>query len=200
MPRLWMLPVLGLIAVLGFACGDSGDDKPQSVSSTAPAASVAATPSASASPTAIATPAPVPSGWTTYTDPQLGFSVAYPPDLVFKEVIGPTPLGGQLAIEFRSASDPERGFGVTIIDNPAGASLEKWTAEFSGCLTDTIQSATVAGWVSLTCTAEVLEGSPEWAAIVPYEDKMLRIVAGKAKFTDSEFAAMIASFRFRVGS
>jgi hypothetical protein len=79
MLRLWILPVLGLIAALGFACGDSGDDDPKSVSSTAPVASASPAPTA-ASATNVSPNPTVPPGWATYTDPDGRFTLRYPSD------------------------------------------------------------------------------------------------------------------------
>ena len=79
MSRLWILPVLGLIAALAFACRDSGDDQPQSVSSVLVTATASQPAKASPAITATVSPNPtVQADWATYTDPDRKFTVRYP--------------------------------------------------------------------------------------------------------------------------
>lgn len=74
MLRLWFLPVLGLIAALGFACGDSGDDLSQLVATATPNVTVTTT----AAPSAVSAVAPTSTATLTYTDPTYGYSFQYP--------------------------------------------------------------------------------------------------------------------------
>ena len=78
MLRLWILPILGLFAVAGFACSDEEalpSSSPTDGASSSPSASVTA--DVSSAPTPVAT---VPADWLTYTDPDARFTVRYPPD------------------------------------------------------------------------------------------------------------------------
>lgn len=76
MPRLWVMPALGLVAVLGFACGDSG-----TLDSIAPTAT--ATDTAAPSPTALESSpvltAMLPGDWPTFVSWDGLFTLRYPP-------------------------------------------------------------------------------------------------------------------------
>jgi hypothetical protein len=143
MRRLWILPVLGLIAALGFACSDQGDDKPQSVSSTTPIVSASPTPtaapagSASLGPTVtpspthsdaeesvvvpvvspIPSPAAVPANWPTFAAAADGFSIRYPAgwnvDPTLRRVLSWAPDS--------SDSYPPGGVLVEVSITPVGA-------------------------------------------------------------------------------
>jgi hypothetical protein len=81
MLRLWILPVLVLIAVLGFACGDSGDDLSASptTSSSHPSASLSTSaPIDTKTPAATASSPTASSGWNTYKDPDGRFTINFP--------------------------------------------------------------------------------------------------------------------------
>jgi hypothetical protein len=143
MSRLWRLPVLGLIAVLAFACGDSGDVQPQSVATGTPAAS--ATPTAIATaplvivPTVAITPASIalPADWEIYLDPQLAFSLPHPSGLMMREhFFDLQEQKSSSAIQGRviSFDRPDGVFAlyVAIAPNSAGLSLEEWIKTYPG--------------------------------------------------------------------
>lgn len=71
--RPWILLVLGLLAIVGFACSD--DDLDSATTTTSPSGSNTLFPSVVPTPTAS-----VPSDWLTYTDPNGRFTVRHPPD------------------------------------------------------------------------------------------------------------------------
>jgi hypothetical protein len=89
MTRLWILPVLGLIAALSIACSDEGEGAP---SETRPPSAVVTSPSPTATHSRSPTPSPavtrapesdagIPAGWKTYTSDDGRLSLRYPPDL-----------------------------------------------------------------------------------------------------------------------
>jgi hypothetical protein len=133
MSRLWILPVLWLITVLRFACGAGGDDKPQSVSSTAPTATLAT--SGSPSPT-------VPPDWATYVDASGLFTARYPSawfaaDGTFSTFksgsVGPTFPPGAVKIDvgaipvaqIGSCATPSSGAISTTVDGQPSWSITK---------------------------------------------------------------------------
>lgn len=80
MSRLWILPALGLIAVLGVACSQDDDVPPSAAGSTSPAATVkpSSSPAPSATPAVTLTPSGTSTATLTYTDPTYGYSFDYP--------------------------------------------------------------------------------------------------------------------------
>jgi hypothetical protein len=147
MSRLWILPAVGLIATLGFACSDSGDDKPQSISGAASAATAATdlTPTPSGTPTTTA-PSLTSSGspsstvgadWVVYSDETAAFSAAMPKGLTLTErhillsAKGNYPEVDQRTLSFVRA-DGNWVVGVSLIPNPADLSLKDWLLTFSG--------------------------------------------------------------------
>lgn len=148
--RLWILPALGSIAVLGFACGDQGDDKPQSVSSTAPLASASPTPAATLTTSASPSPA-VPSDWATYVDASGLFTARYPSTWfaangtfsTFKlGSVGPTFPPNAIKIDVGanpgSCATPTAGSAPTIIDGQPG-----WSVTAPGTSSDVQESVQV---------------------------------------------------------
>ncbi|HEY8767165.1 MAG TPA: hypothetical protein VIP09_07880 [Dehalococcoidia bacterium] len=80
MLRLWILAVLGLIAVIGFACRDSGNDLPQTAATaTLTASGTSMSTTAAPSTTASASSAtPTSTATLTYNDSTNGYSFEYP--------------------------------------------------------------------------------------------------------------------------
>jgi hypothetical protein len=199
MSRLWILPVLGLIAVLGFACGDSGDDQPQSGTSSATVAPTTqkSTPilTASSTPTPTVRTAESPVGWKSFTDPLVGFTLSYPPDLIFNDLTGPGPAGGfnERVLQFRSASDQSRSFAISISANANGLTPEDWALEFTACLPETIEQGTVGGKPAIFCTA-LPEEIPEATVLLESSGTILHF---SSIMPASEFDQVIASVRLR---
>jgi hypothetical protein len=78
--RLWILPVLGLIAVLAVACSDENEDV-QSPSPTVTSVSLSPASTSPSATTPVVTASPgttVPADWKTYADPNGKFSARYP--------------------------------------------------------------------------------------------------------------------------
>ena len=85
MLRLWILPVLGLIAVLGLACRDGGNDLPPAIATATPIGPATAVTTTEPStiapqPTAAVTPhfAAATPGPTTFTDAKYDYSYSVP--------------------------------------------------------------------------------------------------------------------------
>ena len=210
MLRIGILPVLGLIAVFGFACGDSGGDLPSTVTTAASVQQVVTTtPTASAAATATPGPTllpslaplptlpPIPEDWLTNVDAVLGFSLRYPPDLVLTDT-GPSPLGGlrERDLVFRSAQDQSRVFSISIVEsNPAGLTIDEWAVEFAACNPKSIEEGSLAGIRAIFCSREVVEGHPEPSVLAEHDGRIFLISTGSA-LTDSEFTAVLQSFQF----
>ncbi len=80
MSRLWVLPVLVLIAVVAFVTACSSDEE-QQVATPTSAISTSTTSSPKPSTTTIGTPTPsvtVPADWPMYSDPDGRFAIRYP--------------------------------------------------------------------------------------------------------------------------
>jgi hypothetical protein len=196
MPRLWILPVLGLIAALGFACGDSGDDLSQSIATATPKASatpVTTTASSTPSPSVTTTASPV--GWKSYADPLVGFTLSYPSDLIFNDLTGPSPADGfnERVLQFRSASDQSRSFAISISSNANGLTPEDWALQFTACLPETIRQGTVGGKPAIFCTA-LPEAIPEATVLLDSSGTILHF---SSIMPASEFDQVIASVRLR---
>jgi hypothetical protein len=93
MRRFWILPVLGLIAILAIGCSQanevlpSGSAAPSITSTVGPSGSPFASPTISApAGTQTATGSPIATaGWLIYAHPTEGFSFSYPPDWSLQE-------------------------------------------------------------------------------------------------------------------
>ena len=192
--RARLLLLLAMIALAGLliSCGDAEEVAP---TTTRPGAPTAASPK-SASPTpapTTSTAAPAPAGWKEYTDPQLGLSAAYPPDLVFKDLTGPSPRPGlnERVFDFRSASDSSRAFSISISSNTDNLTPREWALEFTACLPDTIEESTIIGERAVLCTAEATE-VPTAGVVIAHLGKIYYI---GSLLTDTEFRSMLASLR-----
>src|SRR3990172_7439310 len=123
------------------------------------------TPTPEPAPTATATPTPAstvePDSWTTYRDPVLGFSLDYPPDLVVKDITGPSPDGlNERAIEFPSSEGTSRAFVISVSAKTRGITIQQWAIEYAACRPKSIQQSTFSGLPAIACTREVIEGVP----------------------------------------
>lgn len=147
MSRLWILPVLGLIAVLGIACGDEGEDVPAATMTLAPteetsASTLTAAPSATPAPSAPPDEKTTLWRWVNVTIvvPQTGFSVLRS----FSNVVRP---GGAPTIEiFRTDTS-----GVPI---DSGIFIDATTGEI---LLDRAAAAHKADFETLAATISVSE-------------------------------------------
>jgi hypothetical protein len=120
-------------------------------------------------------------------------SAAYPPDLVFKDLTGPSPRPGlnERGLKFRSTKDYARGFTISVSSNTEGLTPVQWLREYAACLPETVQHATAAGKPATFCTS-VPEQVPEAAVAFEHMGKMLFITAVMPK---PEFDQVIASLR-----
>jgi len=195
---VFLAPLVAL-ALAGGGAGSyfwvtSGGGEEEVVAQPTPTEAPTLTPTAE--PTATPKPSPVvPADWLTYVDPVLSFSLRYPPDLVATDVTGPASAGGVnvRAIEFRSAEDPSRAFGISVSENTKGLTLEQWAIEYAACQPKSIQQGTFGGSQAILCTREVIEGRPHPAALGENADRIFLI---SGNLTDSEFSQLRTSFGF----
>jgi hypothetical protein len=195
---LVLIPLAALSAAIA-ACGEEeqvpspsntlgGSETPAAMGTTAPG---------SPSPSPEASPDAVPPDWQTYNDPVLGFSLRYPPDLVFKDVRGPSPAGGvnERAYQFRSPNNASRSFTISMSSNSEGRTSEEWLLDHAACRPDTIAPGMVDGQPATFCTSEPAE-IPEAAIAFQVADKMLFITSVMPTFElQAEFDLVIASLQ-----
>ena len=198
------LMVAGAAAVGVYVAAPRGgeEESVQQVATATPVATVISTPQETPKPTAgtqTSSPSAIPEDWLTYVDPVLDFSLRYPPDLVSKDLTpvspGPTSDGlNERVIQFQSATDHRRSVSISISPNAGELSPERWALEFTGCVPETLEPATVAGTDAVFCTDEAGE-SPVGAYV-------FELIDGKVFFATSrmpgygfgqEFDLMIAS-------
>jgi hypothetical protein len=214
MPRFWILPALGLIAALGFACGDSSDDQPQSsVTATLTATASGSSPSpTSESPT----PAPVPSGWDTYSDSQLGFSMPIPQGLSRQGNVVDLPARNDLpATQLRIISfarpDSTPVVGISSTPNPTGLLLDEWIrtrpgwpCDPHGSPTCDPQKVTVSGETGIRFSIDTL-GDPAATVYFAHNGVIFSLsgnVFGSGEggygptMTEEEFQTVLQGFRF----
>lgn len=123
---------LGLIGVglvfVASACGEA--TIPRQALPTSPSPSVPVSPTASLTPS----PSPSPTPWQTYSDPDFGFTISYPPDFQV-DVHTPdqsTHQGWLSAVRFFAQSDsPPQGKVVVSIYAKDADSLESWVEKHS---------------------------------------------------------------------
>jgi hypothetical protein len=197
MPRLWVLPALGLIAVLGFTCGDSGDDQPQSVAT--------GTPTASPTPTSANKPSPAPSvgsGSATQTpppntssldDPDFGYSVHYPDVWQTRQVTGTKDIPDfESAVEFMDKQGTVRA-SVYVFANPDHQTLREWIAAHDSITAEA------------TLEDEIIGGNPALVARVNFEGRPSPLayfelgahVIGLKGLGNDDFNAVASGFRTR---
>ena len=182
-------PLLALGIALN-SCGESEEDvAPQPTATASPAPTDPASP---APLRATATTAPVPSGWTSYTDPLLGFSLQYPSDLAVTDKGSSSSTGDERDLEFRSAGDPPRlVLVVAMVENNRGLTLDQWVLEYAACLPETVEQNTLAGKNALFCTSAPAE-VPEAAVAFEHKGMMFLI---RSLMPPAEFDLLIASLR-----
>jgi hypothetical protein len=144
-------------------------------------------------PTEMPTPTPTPTmdDWTTYVDPVLGFSLRYPPDLVFKD-LSAGAAGGRVLL-FKSQSEPSRGFAISISPNEEGLTAEEWLSDNAACLPKTIKQGTIDGQAAAFCTSQP-EKIPEAAVAFAHMGNVIFVTSIMPAFGyESEFDLVIAS-------
>jgi hypothetical protein len=177
MSRLWILPVLGLIAALGFACSDSGDDKPQSVSSTAPNATetptaTAKSVAATSSPTTRISPTPTIVDTLTYSDPTYGYSFEYPASWYLSPA---KDNGGSVILySYDLASIPSGEVGMPVPKSELKATF--WIAEAG--------SESVQQWITDGDNSAAAQGLP--VTIVSQSNTSLAGKQGIARATQAD--------------
>lgn len=185
----WLI-FLGTAAVLVAGSCVKEEEVAQQAATASPTASAAASPPATASPPSAATPSSegVPADWKSYSDPTLGFSLRYPPDLVVQDS---GFVRGQRGLEFRSPQDRSRAFVVAIVENPRGLTLEQWVLEFAACIDGTIKPSQVRGKTALICTSQP-EETPENAVAFQHMGYMFLV---RFIMPSDEFQLIISSLR-----
>lgn len=194
--RLWLVILpLALVSVFLAACRSEEESLPSASQTIA-----AASPTVTAAPSSAPTPSPVPSipaDWQTYTDPVLGFSLRYPPDLVIADLTGPNPTAGlnERVFQFRSPSEPSRSFSLSISSNPDGLGPEEWLLNKAACLPGTLEQGNVAGQPATLCTSQP-EEIREAAVAFGWMGKILFITSiMPASGFESDFELMVGSIR-----
>jgi len=137
----------------------------QATPTPAPAATSQETPSTLAAPAEESQLAPppaqtpaVPADWTTYVDPELGFSFAHPPGLaVTVDFSEPLDKSGAARTRLLALRDVN-GFaalGLAIIPNPEAIPLREWIDEFDPCISpdgvNALESASIGGEGGFWC-------------------------------------------------
>lgn len=174
MRRLWILPVLGLITVLGFACSDSGDDLPAAVGTTTSTAS--ATPStktAAPSPTEpVSSVTPTSTATLTYTDPAYGYSFQYPASWYLSPA---KDNGGSVILySYDLASIPSGEVGMPVPKSELKATF--WIAEAG--------SESVQQWITDGDNSAAAQGLP--VTIVSQSNTSLAGKQGIARATQAD--------------
>lgn len=209
MKPLWALAgiaVLGTAGIVGaiVIASPGGEEEvavqnPQTTSPGPPTAttSPATSPTAVATPSSAATAEPspdaVPSDWETYTDAALGFSLRYPPDLVFRDLTSPSQPSSpsRRHLQFRSPNDQRRSFTIGIIETDKTVSLDEWVQEFTACLPETIRDGLVDGERAIFCTSQPAS-IPEQAVAFQLAGSIVYVTS---TMPSSEFEAVIGSVR-----
>jgi hypothetical protein len=196
-PLFIIAGILGLVLAV-VACDDPEEDLAPAVT---PTSSGSTAPVVTAPPTspAATTPVPVPSDWMTYSNAELGFSVAYPPDLEVFELphqIGPTPLppGGldEFDVEFKSA---KYGFAVSVF--VAGTdyyTIDQFADKFY-CARD-MRDDQVSGYPAVTCEFNTMVEGVSGSAVVAEHGGRFYAITAAYWPDETQLAAMFDSFRF----
>jgi len=207
--------LLGLsLAVV--ACGDAEEEPVPDVTVT-PSGNTApiATPSPSLTPVA-STPAPAPSGWSTYADSELGFSMPVPKGLRENlSVIELPERDGLPATQLRVVSfdraDNVPVVGVSSTPNPTGLSLDEWIRARPGWPCDpgasptcTPELVSIGGETGIRFSIDVV-GDPA-ATIYFAHGGMIYSLSGNVfgsgeagygpAITESDFQVVVRGFRF----
>jgi hypothetical protein len=156
MLRLCILPVVGLIAALGFACGDSGDNVPASLASAVPTSTTTAA--------ASQTPAD-----QRYSDDSLAFALTYPLEWRLTTVsLSQTIRDFAGAIEFFDNEGLRRA-SLYVYGNPNSLKLNEWIQSHDPIFFDTTpETAAIDGQMGLL--VRQINESPGPLAYVEHAD------------------------------
>jgi hypothetical protein len=173
MLRLCILPVLGLIAALGFACGDSGDDLSQSIPTASPKASATSVTTTAAPPTTVSASSAMPTSTATltYTDQAYRYSFEYPAAWY----LSPAKDNGGIVIlySYNLASIPSGEAGMPV-------SKDKLKVVFS--VTEGVNKS-LQDWLSETRNSP---GQPPAPTIVSSSDVTLGGKSGLVEVSDED--------------
>jgi hypothetical protein len=130
------LALAATAAIVFLACGETQEVTPGT--STTPAGPSPTPASESPTPTSEKTPLPTPpADWSTYTDPELGFSFPQPPGLTASEQFFDLPAkNGNPPVQQRSVTlDDDAGLfvvGVSVVPNPVDLTVDEWVRRYVG--------------------------------------------------------------------
>ena len=203
---LWALAGVALLGTAGVAgalvvASSGGEEEVVQLGTTGTATSgLTPTPSQPPPPTTVpvtASPAPtpvpsadsIPADWQTYTDPDLGFSIRYPPDLVFKDLTSPSGTGRVL--DFRASKDAARAVSIEIYSNPEGIAPRDWALAETACVPESIEATTVAGIAAISCTEQAGE-RPHPSVVLVHEGMTYEI---GSLLPQAEFDKVLESLR-----
>ncbi len=181
---------------LMVSCGDPEEEVGPDLQ---PSATVS--PSFSASPVPLtATPAATSptSEWKLYEDQVLSFSFDYPPELIPRDLTGPTSIccPSERVIDFRPTDSKTPGLAVSITDVDVGTSVREWASVNTGCILDSPpgdRDVSVAGRPALTCIAEPMDDQFENGADV-LDGKHMTYITGT--ISGADFQRVLQSLRF----
>jgi hypothetical protein len=166
------IALLGTAGVSGLLVASSGGEEEvaQQVETATPVETIGSTPTSTATATSPApipdaSPQPIPADWLTYTNPILGLSFPYPPQLTMVEERSERGLEGQenqRVIVFRTAQ-AETGLALQVI--PVGdVALKEWVDFYTACGGDASAQEVaieIAGQEALRCPIDQLnQGNP----------------------------------------
>ena len=139
------------------------------------------------------TPVPVPSDWKEYTDPELGFSLRYPPDLTPKDLSSPGNSSGlsERVIDIRSGKNPSRAVSISVSSIDAHLTPRDWALKYTACIPDTISEGNVMANQAIFCTEQATEVTNA-GVVIDHDGKIYHI---GSLLTGEEFSIVLDSFR-----
>ncbi len=153
------------------------------------------------------TTAPVPAGWTLYTSPTDGYSVAFPTEPTTSSQPMPTGDGGSLPLSTTRASGGDREFAVNYFALPAGGTFDAEAGrdgslgDFSATLVSSVPIE-LAGRTGLEFVGSFIQdGQPATVVSRIYTDgsnvhQLLALSFGTVDATDPEIAGFFGTFTF----
>jgi hypothetical protein len=178
-----------LAIALVLACGDSEEEVAPDPSVT-PAASGTRPAVVTLAPTmGPGTPVPVPSDWKTYTNAELGFSVAYPQDLEVTEP--PEGPGGERDVEFKS-----KEYGFAVAASPAGTEAYTFDQFADEQCPRGKREVLLGGYPAITCEYQTPVKDLAGTAVVAQHNAWFYVISAAYWPDETQLAAMFQSFRF----